>query len=470
MKHKTKILATIGPASSDRKVIQRMVEAGMNGARINFSHGDHRTHRETIAKIRAVEKALRRPIGILADLGGPKIRIGKLSGGRPIYLKNGDIVTFASEKGAAKNEIPFTYPEITRDLRPGDQILLDDGKLAVRVEKVAGGKITAKVVCGGMLKEHKGMNFPGVTLSSSAVTKKDEEDLKFALASGVDFIGVSFVQSASDIAHIKRLIKACGRPVPVVAKIERQTAINNLESIMEMAEAVMIARGDLGVETPLENVPILQKRIIALGTKYRRPVVVATQMLESMIESDRPTRAEVSDVANSVFDGADVVMLSAETAAGHDPVGAVRTMARIVEASEASRYHAHGTYELDHRDDSVPVATTRAACFAAEEAGAKAICIFTMTGRSALYVSKQRPDVHIIAMTDTDETARRLSMFYGVRPLKIPRWKNIDSMISCGMDMLRSERLAVPGDKIVIVCGTTTTPGATNMIKIQQLA
>lgn len=469
MNTKTKIIATIGPASDNPKIVSQLIEAGMNVGRINFSHSNYKTHKENIVKIRRAEKLLNKHVGILADLGGPKIRTGKLPNRRPIRLKNNDIITFAPEKNAKKREIPITYPNLAKDLQTGNQLLLDDGKISVVVEKITGNKIIAKVLCGGLLNEHKGINLPGIALNTSAITEKDQNDLVFALSAGVDFIGVSFVQHSTDIQSVKKIMHKEGRVIPIIAKIERQTAIQNIEEIMGVADIVMVARGDLGVETPLENVPILQKKIISLGTKFKCPVIIATQMLESMIKMDRPTRAEVSDVANSVFDGADAVMLSAETAMGHDPANAVKTMKKIIEASEKSSYHHRGTYELDHKQDAVVVATTRAACFAAEEAKAKAICVFTMTGKSALYISKQRPNIPIIGITNTDETARRLALYYGISPVKIPSWKTIDAMIISGIDVLKSGKLIRRGDKIVIVCGTTTAKGATNMIKVLEV-
>lgn len=469
MNNRTKIIATIGPASSDQKIISQMIEAGMDAARINFSHGDYKTHKENIFKIRRAEKLLNKHVGILADLGGPKIRTGRFPYGRPIELKEGNKITFAPEKEAGKNDIPITYKGLAKDVRAGNTLLLDDGKISVRTKEVKGNKIIANVISGGLLNEHKGINLPEIALSTSAITKKDADDLKFALSAGVDFIGVSFVQHKDDIKNARRIMHKEGKVLPVIAKIERKTALQNIDSIMEETDIIMIARGDLGVETPLENVPIIQKKIIGLGAKFKRPVIVATQMLESMIEMDRPTRAEVSDVANSVFDGADAVMLSAETAAGHDPVNAVKTMSKIIEASENSKYHHRGSYELDHKDDTAVTAVTRAACFAAEEAKAKAICVFTMTGKSALYISKQRPDVHVIGITDSDKTSRRLSLYYGIRPVKIPAWKAIPSMILNGINALKYAKLINKGDKIVIVCGTTTAPGATNLIKIHQV-
>ncbi len=469
MFRKTKIIATVGPASSSPHVIGGMIDAGMDIARLNFSHGDHTSHKKALEIIRSAERSFGKPIGVLADMCGPKIRTGKFQNGKPFELKEGDNVTFAPEKMAKAGEIPITYPGLAKDLRSGDKILLDDGNISIHIESTSGHNIHGVVIDGGTLKEHKGINLPGISVSTSALTKKDIDDMRFALAAKVDYIGLSFVQRPSDIKHARQIMRKAGRIVPVIAKIERQTAVQNIDAIMAEADATMVARGDLGVETPIEEVPILQKNIIALGLKYKRPVIVATQMLESMIEHPRPTRAEVSDVAHAVFDGADAVMLSGETAVGSDPINAVRTMANIIEASEKSPYLPHGEYEPDDADDTIAMATTRAACFAAEEARAKIICVFTMTGKSALYVSKQRPQTNIIAATDTEATARKLALYWGIRTVKIPKWRSIDGMIDNGISALKSAKLISNGDKVVIVCGTAPIVGATNMMKVYQV-
>jgi len=469
MKSKTKIIATIGPASSNLKVVLQMIKNGLNVARINFSHGDHKTHKKSISTIRQAEKIAKIPVAILADMGGPKIRTGKFKNGASIMLRGGDNITFAPEEESSACEIPITYKELAKDVKTGDILLLDDGKISVNVRSVSGAKIAARVVCGGELKEHKGINLPDIALSASAITRKDVNDMRFALKMKVDYIGLSFVQDATDILHARKLMRRFKTRVPIVAKIERKTALKNLKSIISEADAVMVARGDLGVETPLESVPIVQKRIIMMAHKLRKPVIVATQMLESMIKLDRPTRAEASDVANSVLDGADAIMLSAETAMGHNPPLVIETMAKIADAAEESRYFPQSSFELDSQDDTVSMSTSRAACFAAEEVKASLICVFTMTGKSALYISKQRPSVKTIAITNNNSTLRRLNLLFGIHPLKIPSWRSIDLMIKDGIRVLRSAGLAMRGEKIVTVCGTTTTPGATNMIKILEV-
>lgn len=469
MNKRTKVLATLGPASSSPEVIARMLAAGMDIVRLNMAHGTHAEHAETIRQIRAAEQTAGLFLPIHADLGGPKLRVGVMPGGKPLALKRGDAVIFAPERTAQGGEIPVTFPKLAADVEPGVRMLLDDGNLSVEVTAVRGERIQATVVDGGFLKDHKGINLPGVTLSTDALTEKDISDLEFLLKAGVDSIGISFVQNPRDIARAREIMQRRKRPLPIVAKIERRIAVARCDEICAAADALMVARGDLGVETPMEEVPILQKRIIATGAKHRKPVIVATQMLESMVEHPRPTRAEVSDVATAVFEGADAVMLSAETSIGQNPVAAVSAMARIARAAEVSPYKPHVLYEPAADDDSVELATTRAACFAAEEARAKVICSFTMTAASARMVSAQRPPVDIIAVTEEDAIARRASMLWGVRAIRIPRWKSIDAMIENGMNALKQERLAAKGDKVVVICGTAVIPGAANVMKVVKL-
>lgn len=466
MQKRIKLIATIGPASSSPLVIERMIRAGMDVARLNMSHGDHAAHKAFIRTIRAAERKCSKPVGILADLGGPKIRTGIISGGTPIDLRRGDTVVFAPEGAARGNEIPVTYAKLAKDVKAGQRILIDDGKISVEVTSVSQGRVTARVIDGGPLRDHKGINLPDAALSSGAMTKKDADDLCFAMDQGVNFIGVSFVQGPEDIIRARNAMRTCGFEVPIIAKIERRVACSHLDAILDEADATMVARGDLGVEAPLEDIPILQKRIITLGAKKRKPVIVATQMLESMIENLRPTRAEVTDVANAVFDGADAIMLSGETSVGLDPVNAIATMAKIAHAAEESRYVHRPTYLPDERDDSVALATARAACFAAEEVRAKAIGVFTMTGSSVKMVASQRPEMPIIAITASKHTARRTSLFWGVSPLMIHKWRSIDAMINNGIEVMKRAKIVRPKDAVVIVCGTTIVSGATNMMKV----
>jgi pyruvate kinase len=469
MEKRTKIIATIGPASSDQTVIEKMVQNGMDIARLNLSHGTHREHAAVVRTIRAVERKTGKPVGILADLGGPKIRTGIIPGDAPLDLKKGDSLIFAPHGKASGREIPVTYATLATDLNPGDRLLIDDGNISVIVTSVTGDRVQTRVVEGGVLKDHKGINLPGLVLSTSAVTSKDRKDLVFAIKMRVDFIGVSFVQSAEDIDTVRNLMKKAGRIIPTVAKIERSIAIKNLDTIADAADALMVARGDLGVETPIDEVPLLQKRIIATAAKRRKPVIVATQMLESMIEHTRPTRAEVTDVSNAVFEGASCVMLSAETSIGVSPPNAVATMKKIVMTSEGSPYFLQSTYVPDENEDSIELATARAACFAADEAQAKAICVFTMTGNSARIIASQRPHTDIIAIANNEEIARRMKLYWGVRPIKISKWRSIDTMVKNGIKRAKFLGELKGKEKVVVVSGTVTAPGATNMIKILQM-
>lgn len=466
MEKKTKIIATIGPASGDQTTIEKMVASGLNVARLNLSHGTHKEHSQSIRHIRAVERKSGNHVGVLADLGGPKIRTGKIPHDAPLDLKKGDAIVFAPEREAEGDEVPITYPELAKDLNDGDRLLLDDGNIAVEVTAVSGDRIHARVIDGGVLKDHKGVNLPGLVLSTSAVTEKDEKDLAFALNAGVNFIGVSFVQSAADIDRVHKLMRKAGRTVPIVAKIERAIAVKNLDEIADAADAIMVARGDLGSETPIDQVPLMQKRMIAAAAKRRMPVIVATQMLESMIEHPRPTRAEVTDVSNAVFEGASAVMLSAETSIGVNPPNAVATMKKIVMTAEESPYSPQASYVPDASETSIELATARAACFAADEAQAQAICVFTMTGNSARIVASQRPHTGIIAIAHTDEVVRRMELYWGVHPIKIPKWKSIETMVKAGVRSAKLRRMLKDGDKIVVLSGTETAPGATNMVKI----
>ncbi len=462
-------MATVGPASRAPKTLQRMIRAGMDIARLNMSHGDHEQHAENIRRIRQAEKTTSRPVAIHVDLGGPKIRVGKLPQGLPIDLKPKSTVIFAPETTAKAGEIPVTFPNLAGDLTAGDTMLIDDGLLSVRVTKISEKRIAATVVDGGPLREHKGINLPGVALATSAITKKDEQDLRFALRHGVDFVGVSFAQRPEDIQKVRRIMRREKRIVPIIAKIERQTAIDHFEAIMREADAVMVARGDLGVEIPLERVPIIQKQILTEAEGLRKPSIVATQMLESMVHEARPTRAEASDAANAVFDGADCVMLSAETSVGRDPVLAVATLARIVAAAEESPYLHLGTFEPDVSYECPAIATARAACFAAEDANAQALLVFTITGRSAVLLAKQRPSVEIIALTHDADAARRTCLLWGTTPLHLRTWKSIDTMIAKGVDAALCAKRIRRGQKAVIVCGSDTAPGAANMMKVMEV-
>ena len=466
---RTKIIATVGPASSDPAVLARMARAGMDVARLNFSHGTYQDHRRAIRAVRLASHRAGRTVGILLDLQGPRLRVGSFRGGA-VRLAPGAQVLLTSKGGLGTAErIPIDYSGLMRDISVGDRVLIDDGKVELRVVKKAAAGFRCRVVTGGRISDHKGVNFPGAKLSAPALTAKDRRDLEFGIEEGVDFVALSFVRSADDLIRLRRLLRRAQRPPIIIAKIERREAIENLEEILEAADGVMVARGDLGVEYPPERVPILQKRIIERANALEVLVITATQMLESMVTSPSPTRAEASDVANAIFDGTDAVMLSAETAVGRNPERAVRTMARI--AAEADEFAA--TKRTPRRSDGTAMsspthALAHTAYQASREIRAKALVIFTHTGYSARLVSKSRPQAPIFALTPLDSTCRRLSLAWGVTAVNVPRWRTAEGMIEAGLRLLIVRKMLRRGDWVVAMAGTTTRSGGTNMLRILQ--
>src|SRR5258708_5888087 len=423
----SKIVCTIGPASRSPRIIDRLLRAGMDVARLNFSHGSHANHAESIAMLRAAATHIHKPIAILADLQGPKIRTGPLAGGAPVILRIGQkfVITTARVLGDS-TRVSTVFKPLPREVHRGDRILLSDGLIELRVEQVRGREVICEVVNGGALGEHKGINLPGVKLRVPALTPKDKADLKFALAEGRDYIAVSFVRRPEDVLLAKSLIRRAGKETPVIAKLEKPEAIENLEGILRVADGVMVARGDLGVEMNPERVPVVQKNIIARAREFRRPVITATQMLESMTENPRPTRAEASDVANAIFDGSDAVMLSAETASGKYPVEAVSMMARIIEEAEASIKE----FPRPVPQEKLKVAETVAelVCHASRELHMKWIVVFTHSGFTARLISRYRPLVPIAAFSPHAETPRMLSLLWRVAPLRIPPLPTLDPL------------------------------------------
>lgn len=468
---RTKIVATIGPASSSPKVIDDLLLAGMNVARLNFSHGTLEEHKAVIADLRTAAMRLDLPLAILLDLQGPRIRTGLLAKGS-VELKAGHkvVITTDDVKGDEK-VIPTTYLELPQDVRVGDRILIDDGLIEVRVKGVAGNNVECEVVYGGMLKEHKGMNLPGVAISAPSLSRKDIRDLDFGISQGVDYVALSFVRKASDVAELKEHMREKGADIPVIAKIEKPEAIENLESILEVADGLMVARGDLGVELSPEAVPIAQKKIISTANEAGKTVITATQMLESMIGNPRPTRAEASDVANAVFDGTDALMLSGETAVGKYPVKAVEMMAKIaVEAEEAALSRRQFMRRRKEKPSSFSQAVAFASYAAAGELHSKAIVVFTQSGSTAKLVSKLRSPTPIVAFTPMEETKRRLSLMWGVQPFCIEFGGHTDEMICRGEAAMLNYGLAELGDTIVVVSGTKVgMRGATNMMKIDRI-
>ncbi|PYT54836.1 MAG: pyruvate kinase [Acidobacteria bacterium] len=461
----SKIVCTIGPASRSPRMIDRLLSAGMDVARFNVSHGTREEHAKSITLLRAASGEHEKPIAILADLQGPKIRTGPLAGGGPVMLRAGQrfVITTAKVLGDS-TRVNTTFTRLPRDVHCGDRILLSDGLIELRVEQVRDRQVVCTVVNGGALGEHKGINLPGVKLRIPAMTPKDREDLVFALKHGADYIAVSFVRRPEDVLLAKQLIRRAGKDTPVIAKLEKPEAIENLDGILRVADGVMVARGDLGVEMNPERVPVVQKTVIARAREFRRPVITATQMLESMTENPRPTRAEASDVANAIFDASDAVMLSAETATGKYPVEAVDMMARVIEEAEASIKE----FPRPAAQEQLKVAGTVAelVCHASRELHMKLIAVFTHSGFTARLVSRYRPLVPIVAFSPEAETRRRMALIWGVCPRKIQDVKKVDGLAKVAERRLLEERLVRKGDVIGIVAGTPMgIRGTTNFMK-----
>src|ERR1700720_2321935 len=461
----SKIVCTIGPASRSPRIIDRLLRAGMDVARLNFSHGSHANQAESIAMLRAAAAHIHKPIAILADLQGPKIRTGPLAGSVPVILRTGQkfVITTARVLGDS-TRVSTVFKPLPKEVHRGDRILLSDGLIELRVLQVRGREVICEVVNGGALGEHKGINLPGIKLRVPALTSKDREDLLFALKQGANYIAVSFVRRPEDVVLAKTLVRRAGKDTPVIAKLEKPEAIENLDAILRVADGVMVARGDLGVEMSPERVPVVQKTIIKRAREFRRPVITATQMLESMTENPRPTRAEASDVANAIFDGSDAVMLSAETASGKYPVEAVSMMARIIEEAESSITE----FPRPAPQERLKVAETVAelVCHASRELHMKLIAVFTHSGFTARLISRYRPLVPIIAFSPEEETRRRMALIWGVHPRNIQDVQKVDGLAKVAEKRLREERLARKGDVIGIVAGTPMgIRGTTNFMK-----
>jgi pyruvate kinase len=446
-------------------MIRKLIEAGMDVARLNFSHGTHEEHAQSFAMLREAAIKFQKPIAILVDLQGPKIRTGALAGGGTVLLRSGQkfVITTAKVLGDS-TRVNTTFHPLPREVHRGDRILLSDGLIELRVEKTTHNEVICTVANGGVLGEHKGINLPGVKLHVPALTEKDRADLRFAAAHGADYIAVSFVRHPEDIVLAKSLVKRAKKRIPVIAKLEKPEAIENLDAILTVSEGVMVARGDLGVEMSPERVPVVQKEIISRAREYRRPVITATQMLESMTENPRPTRAEASDVANAIFDGSDAVMLSAETATGKYPAEAVSMMARIIEEAEASIHE----FPRPASQERLKVAETVAelVCHASRELHMKLIAVFTHSGFTARLVSRYRPLVPIIAFSPEADTRRRMALWWGVTSRSIVDIKKIDGLAAIAEKRLMEERLVRKGDVIGIVAGTPMgIRGTTNFMK-----
>jgi pyruvate kinase len=461
----SKIVCTIGPATRTPRMIRKLLQAGMDVARLNFSHGTHEAHAQSISMLREAAIQMKKPIAILADLQGPKIRTGALAGGGTVLLRTGQrfVITTAKVLGDS-TRVNTTFQPMPREVKRGDRILLSDGLIELRVEATNRTEVICQVANGGLLGENKGINLPGVKLQVPALTEKDRADLRFALSQGADYLAVSFVRRPEDVLLAKSLVKRAGKDTPVIAKLEKPEAIDNLEEILRVSDGVMVARGDLGVEMSPECVPVVQKNIIARAREHRRPVITATQMLESMTENPRPTRAEASDVANAIFDGSDAVMLSAETASGKYPVEAVSMMARIIEEAEASIRE----FPRPGGTERLKVAETVAelVCHASRELHMKLIAVFTHSGFTARLVSRYRPLVPIVAFSPEAAIRRRMALLWGVTPRSIVDIKKIDGLAAIAEKRLLEERLVKQGDVIGIVAGTPMgTRGTTNFMK-----
>jgi pyruvate kinase len=461
----SKIVCTIGPASRTPRMIDRLMDAGMDVARLNFSHGTHEEHAKNISTLRAAAVQHQKPIAILADLQGPKIRTGPLAGGGPVLLRTGQrfVITTARVLGDS-TRVNTTFTPLPREVHRGDRILLSDGLIELRVLQVRDKQVVTEVVNGGALGEHKGINLPGVKLRVPAMTPKDRADLLFALKHGANYIAVSFVRRPEDVQLAKQLIRRAGKDTPVIAKLEKPEAIEKLDEILLVADGVMVARGDLGVEMSPERVPVVQKTIITRAREFRKPVITATQMLESMTENPRPTRAEASDVANAIFDGSDAVMLSAETASGKYPVEAVDMMARIIEEAEASI--SDFPRPASHEQLKVAETVAELVCHASRELHMKLIAVFTHSGFTARLVSRYRPHVPIVAFSPEAETRRRMALIWGVLPRNIQDVQKVDGLAPVAEKRLLQERLVRQGDVIGIVAGTPMgIRGTTNFMK-----
>ncbi|MBI1354051.1 MAG: pyruvate kinase [Acidobacteria bacterium] len=469
---KTKILCTLGPASSTQDQIGELLDAGMNAVRVNFSHGDHATHAENIKRVRAAALQRHRMVPIVADLQGPKVRTGKLEGGVPVDLRAGESLRLTPQELLGNRErVSIDYGSLSADVKPGDSVLLADGSIQLNVVRVQGLDVVTEVLNDGQLGERKGVNVPGADMRLPSITDKDKEDLKFALSQNVEYIAQSFVRRAKDVQLAKNFIEWCGAQAHLIAKLEKPQALEDLEKILEVTDAVMVARGDLGVELNAWQVPVAQKRIIEAASHWRKPVITATQMLESMIHAPLPTRAEASDVANAVFDGSDCLMLSGETAVGKYPAEAVSMMSKIIEAAEGYRGAARLQLGPPPRaEDAFSAEIAHSAARLAEKLDARYIAVYSETGYSATLISKHHPTCPIAAFSRHSDVCHRMKLLWGVRSKPVGEVQDFDALVVVVDTMLQELRWADPGDLVVIVAGTPlTTGGRTDVIKLHRI-
>lgn len=465
---RAKIVCTLGPAVGSKELILDLVNAGMNVARINASHGSHAEHEERINWVREAAEELGKPVAILVDLQGPKIRVGTFAEG-PVLLEQGDIFTITIDDiEGDKNRVSTTFKGLPGDCSPGDLILIDDGKVQVRVISVTDTDVMTEVVVGGTVSNNKGVNLPGVAVSVPALSEKDKEDLEWGLNYGADLVALSFVRSPEDIKDVHEVMDRVGRRVPVIAKIEKPQAVTVLEDIVRAFDGLMVARGDLGVELPLQQVPIVQKRAISIARRNAKPVIVATQVLESMISSPTPTRAETSDCANAILDGADAVMLSGETSVGKYPIVCVKTMASIIEFTEEHGIESIPRIGNLHRTRNGVI--TRAAMDIGEALGVKFVAVFTSSGQTARRMSRLRARIPLMVFTPNEDVRRQLSLTWGIETLTLPTVAHTDDMVNQVDHILRERGLAIDGDRVVIVSGMPPGKvGSTNSIRIHKM-
>ncbi len=466
---RAKIVCTLGPASDTEEKLVALIRAGMDVARLNFSHGSHDEHAARIEKVRAASRICEKPVAILQDLCGPKIRCGKFNRPKPSFPTGSTawLVEAGAEPPTDPLEIPVQYEGLAEDLHPGDRVLADDGQMAMSVVAIEGERVKVTVLIGGELRDRVGISPPSRRVRLSVLTDKDKADLAFGLRAGVDYVALSFVREAEDVRLLREICEAWGRKMPIVSKIETPSAIERLDSIIQASDAVMVARGDLGVEIGPEFVPILQRKILTLSRQHQKPVIVATEMLQSMITASRPTRAEASDVATAVFDGTDAVMLSAETASGNHPELVVRMMSRIIHEAEVSAYYNPPPSEIPGARANVAEAVARNACDIARDIGARFIMAFTDTGNTARYASKHRPVVPVFAFSPNEQTRHRLALLWGVVPYKLELMRDADEMVQRASASLLGGGYVSPGDRLVAIFGAPVgVAGTTNSIRV----
>ncbi|SDS09450.1 pyruvate kinase [Friedmanniella luteola] len=465
---RAKIVCTLGPASSAPERLIELVQAGMDVARLNMSHGEYADHEANLANVRVAAAAVGRPVGVLADLQGPKIRLGRFASGKEVLEVGATFTITVDDIAGDVTRCSTTFKGLPGDVNPGDRILIDDGRLMLQATSVTATDVVTEVIVGGPVSNNKGINLPGVAVSVPAMSEKDSDDLRWALRHGVDMVALSFVRSAQDVEIVHQIMDEEGRRVPVIAKIEKPQAVENLDEIIDAFDALMVARGDLGVELPLEDVPLVQKRIVTAARRWAKPVIVATQMLESMISAPRPTRAEASDVANAVLDGADAVMLSGETSVGEYPVVTVETMARIVSTTEA-----HGQEQMQDIDwdpHTTSGVITKAAAEVGERIDAKFLVAFTHSGDSARRLARLRSEIPVLAFTPVEQTQAALTLSWGVVSFLVPMVNHTDDMIRQVDKALIETGMIAEGERVVIVAGSPPgVAGHTNMVRVRRI-